>query len=149
MCKAVKDAYGLKWGSYLGKKYSEKLPGKIIALCSYRKGELLTSAGSDVLREQIMQYYEKDGKYPYIGRISELDTENTSGQKIDWQEVSFSFAPLLGSQGTNFCDSCTDSLLYKGKFIPMCTLEFVIADSRRSTGNMWRSVIRRCWKGVG
>jgi hypothetical protein len=126
MCKAVKDAYGLQWSAYLGKKYDKKLPGKMYALCAYHKGKLLFSVESDVIREKTMWAYEKYGKYPYFERTPWPYVENTPG--IDWQRVSFNFAPLLGAQRWNFCDSCTDALLYRGKIIPMCILEYAIAD---------------------
>ncbi len=125
MCKAVKDAYGLKWNAYLGKRYSEKLPGKIYALCSYRNGKLLSSVESHVIGEKTMRAYEKDGKYPYYEKIPYPYAKDIPG--IDWQRVSFSFAPLPVTKGMTFCDSCTDALLHKGKFIPMCSLEYAIS----------------------
>jgi uncharacterized Fe-S cluster-containing radical SAM superfamily protein len=128
MCKAVKDAYGLKWNTYIGKKFSEKLPGKIMALCAYREGEMVASVESDVIREKTMWAYDKYGKYPYIERLPWPYAENKPGQKIYWQYILFGFSPMLGRQGMNFCNSCTDALLYKGKFLPMCILEHVITN---------------------
>ncbi len=146
MCKAVEDAYRLQWGVYLGTRYDDKLPGKISAISAYYKGKLLGSVDSDVFRNNTARAYKKNGKYPYIEKISSefslgnlrllffnksirsihLNLLKYIGLKIDWQYITVSFSPLLRKEGLNFCDSCIDSVLYKGKLMPMCALEDVI-----------------------
>lgn len=128
MCKAVEEAYGLRWAAYLGSKYEEKLPGKISALCAYHQGKLIGSVESEVIRRKTEWAYEKFGKYPYIERIPWPYVENVPGLDIDWQYVVFNLTPLLGENGVNFCAPCTDAVLRDGKFVPMCILEYFITD---------------------
>ncbi len=130
LCKAVADAYGLEWCSYLGTRYDKTMPGKITAWNAYHDGKFLGSVDGNVIREKIMWAYEKYGKYPYIDMMPSLYMDTIEGKTIHWQNVSISFSPMLAAQGVNFCDSCTDALLYNGKFTPMCYLEYAIRDPR-------------------
>jgi hypothetical protein len=146
LCKAVAEAYGLEWSSYLGSRYDETLPGKICALCAFHKGKLLGSVDATVIREKTERAHRKTGKYPYTENIPGdpeladlkyvffnrsirniyLNLLRRFGLRIDWQYVAVSFNPMLTEQGVNYCDGCTDSVLWEGKFVPMCGLEYFI-----------------------
>jgi len=127
MCKAVQDAYGLEWSAYLGNKYDNNVPGKIFAECAFHDGELVSSIDSGTFAKNIAHFYEVHGKYPYMDRTGESSTGNISGKIVTWQRVGISFTPLLKKEGLNFCDNCTDAVLHKGRFVPMCILEYDIS----------------------
>jgi hypothetical protein len=51
------------------------------------------------------------------------------GVPTDFQMINISLTPILVSHNStlsvNHCDACTDTVLYKDHFFPMCLLEYV------------------------
>jgi len=112
----LRKAFGFEWGSYLGTKYDPKKPGKLLAVHN-GKDWLDGKAIGDIARA----YREEHGKYHYMGE----------GYRREWQSVVISFNPRMYDMKMNHCHPCTDSVLYKGNFVPMCTLEWEVERQAR------------------
>ncbi|MFH1414798.1 MAG: radical SAM protein [Elusimicrobiota bacterium] len=155
MCKAIKEAFGLEWSSYLGSKYDDTVPGKLHTMCAYHGGKFLGSGDSATARKYVERFRRVRGNYPYNGSIPlkrrladymhmfvnrsarniRLNLLKQYALTIKWQSVAISLSPFQQKEGVNFCESCTDAVLYKGKFVPMCGLEDLIkSDTRHCSG---------------
>lgn len=128
LCKAVKDAYGLEWSSYLGSRLDENLPGKIMSLSAYRDGKLLYAVDPKSYGAKLRQAREETGRFPYIDNLPWPYASSAPEENIDWHYIVFNFTPFLKSDGLNICDSCTDAVLHEGHYVPMCILEDLRAE---------------------
>jgi hypothetical protein len=75
-------------------------------------------------------------KYPYgalgykalFEKMTKLPGK-VKGVPTDFQLINISLSPILVAHDSAFsvshCDPCTDTVLYKDQFVPMCLLEYV------------------------
>lgn len=134
MIKRIQKAFGFAYCAYLGSKYRPGVPGKLVAFSAYRQGRLLGSMTAEEFKAACDASHQAQGKYPYLlsraGASAITGHCRRFGDDVDWQLVAVSMSPLLLPEGvTNICDSCTDCVLYKGHFVPMCLLEPIKHDN--------------------
>jgi len=135
-CVVIAERFGFDWTCYLGSSVLQDKPGKIMNYSFYQQGKFLGSVTPKSMEYVITIGRQQLKKYPYgaLGLKKELEWMTKLPGKVasvptDFQMINVSLTPILVSQNStlrvNHCDACTDTVLYKDGFFPMCLLEYV------------------------
>jgi len=135
-CVLIAEKFGFDWTCYLGSSVLPDKPGKLMNYSFYQKGRYLGSVSPKDMEYVITIGRRQMKKYPYgaLGykKLLEMMTKlpgKVSGVPTDFQLINISLSPVLVSQNStmsvNHCEPCTDAVLYKDHFFPMCLLEYV------------------------
>jgi len=116
VCERIRKAYDsictarFDWCCYLPSKYKPNKPGKLTAVWNEN-----FVYSPELIKFCAELHYKKTGKHFYMGSVPMKD-----------QTVTISLPPKACKEGINHCNPCTDAVLYRGAFVPMCTLEYII-----------------------
>jgi hypothetical protein len=135
-CVLIGEKFGFDWTCYLGSSVLQDKPGKIMNYSFYQQGRYLGSVSPKDMGYVITKGRWLTRKFPYGALAFKQDLEKLTnlpgrdpGVPTDLQMINISLTPVLVSDNStlsvNHCEACTDTVLYKDHFFPMCLLEYV------------------------
>lgn len=144
-CALIAEKFGFVWSCYLAGSILPDTPGKLMNYSFYQQGRCLGSVSPKAVKRVTTRARKEWKKYPYgaLGHKDLLEKMTNlpgkvEGVPIHLQMINISLSPLAVSRDStlhvNRCEPCTDAVLYKDHFIPMCLLEYVKAMNYDSGG---------------